>query len=922
MPISKVPVVHKFGIISSTQRLELQERLLKQTYLSSIKSKRGPTTQRNPLEVTEEFVQLFNTAEDFEAKEKFEEKARKLLERSKRRCGVKNCGHGSHVNLPLAWTEMAQLAQCKGNVQEECLDALVVSLEVSPLEKYHIPALFFLAETMLYWLRTESVLQPFLRTSEIKLLKMGQLVFERLFYHHMAGQLQGHTESKNRLFTYIDGLQSCQEAYNPYPNALLSLRFVMEVGKIILADSQLEPGDIKEGDRLPEAPKHNLEELSLVTRDLYERKQPEDTRSVHSGAISSSVHDLSPTLWHALDVWRCTSSVSGGLRDALRALAHCGLGLASETWVDGMVAIQILGETAKTNLAATKVLHRLAQGLKTTEDLLTPPLSSRSGRSDMFSISSDGDEGKEGMSRDIMPDVYDDDDNGNDADRENNQRRSQASMYSSKASLSDIYERSEEGEAGDKPRLAGNNTNSSGHSNKSEAGLSSKHTDPGSDQSVKTTPKQGADADQETSGEATGNMNREVSFDEAALLKTSLPQHNLETRPQASGGSTLGGHRSQQDTKLSSRSLDPGRGTGWRAEVGSEFKSGRASDASSVQTFTNMPLSDVPGLTGWHWEVALTYTETLADIVLYGSSAVIQKFALVGMGTASQSRSGAEGYSTLNMVSGQLNSAGLLDLAFFIAPHEASDGGPNDWSWRIRYGAIRALVRVCRCLEGDQAREGLRTAAWNTLLRANSREKDGRVLEALKVGQVHTNISKLLDSSHQERPSSLGAQIAKGLSQIYLPPIPPPSTAVVAAKAEPKQRPRPVLRAAPPAKAVTQPVRTSLKQELELATALYEQAPDYNTRKTFDLHRIVEDQWRKELQAKLEEEDDDEVKTLKEKQKEEEKQQKEKEAAKQRKFKPKTTAPILLKEPQQPDLALHRNEPHLSSKAKNVEVTS
>ena len=34
---------------------------------------------------------------------------------------------------------------------------------------------------------------------------MGQLVFERLFYHHMAGQLQGYTESKNRLFTYIDG---------------------------------------------------------------------------------------------------------------------------------------------------------------------------------------------------------------------------------------------------------------------------------------------------------------------------------------------------------------------------------------------------------------------------------------------------------------------------------------------------------------------------------------------------------------------------------------------------------------------------------------------------------------------------------------------------------------------------------------------
>ncbi|GFS04933.1 transmembrane protein 232-like isoform X1 [Elysia marginata] len=922
MPITKVPVVHKFGIISSTQRLELQERLLKQTYLSSIKSKKAPSSHRNPLEVTEEFVQLFNSAEDFDIKEKYEDKARKLLERSKRRCGVKNCGHGSHVNLPLAWTEMAQLAQCKGAIQEECLDALVVSLEVSPLEKYHIPALFFLAETMLYWLRTEAVLQPFLRTSEIKLLKMGQYVFERLFYHHMAGQLQGHTESKNRLFTYIDGLQSCQEAYNPYPNALLSLRFVMEVGKIILADSQLEPGDVKEGDRmdrLPGAPKHNLEELSLVTRDLYEQRQVEDTRSVHSGAISSSVHDLSPTLWHALDVWRCTNSVSGGLRDALKALAHCGLGLASETWVDGIVAIQILGETAKSNLAATKVLHRLAQGLKITEDLLTPPLSSRSGRSDIFSISSDGEGGREGESRNMLPDHYGVD-GGNDGYDDKNQMVSQASMYSSKASLSDIYERSEEGEAGEKPRLAGNNTNSSGQSDRSEAALSSKHTEPGSEQSTKTTPKQASGPDQDISVDATRNVNREVSFDEAALQKSSPPQNLTDLRAQGSGGPNLSGHRSQQDTKLSSRSLDPNRGTGWRAEAGSEFKSGRASDASSVQTFTNMPLSDVPGLVGWHWEVALTYTEILADIVLYGSSAGIQKFALVGMGTAAQGRSGPEAYSTLNMVGGQLSSAGLLDLAYFTAPHEANDGGPNDWSWRIRYGAIRALVRVCRCLEGDKVREGLRTAAWNCLLTANSREKDGRVLEALKVGQVHSNSSKLLDIPHKQRPASLGARIAKGLSQIYLPPIPPPSGAIVAGKTVPKQRPRPVLRAAPPTKTITQPLRTSLKQELDLATALYEQAPDYNTRKTFDLHRIVEDQWRKELQAKLEEEEEDEVEALKERQLQEEAQQRDKETAKQRKFQPKMAAPVMLGEPAQPDLGLHRNEPHLGNTVKPVEI--
>lgn len=38
---------------------------------------------------------------------------------------------------------------------------------------------------------------------------MGQLVFQRLFYHHMVGQLQGHSDFKNRLFMYTDGENFC-----------------------------------------------------------------------------------------------------------------------------------------------------------------------------------------------------------------------------------------------------------------------------------------------------------------------------------------------------------------------------------------------------------------------------------------------------------------------------------------------------------------------------------------------------------------------------------------------------------------------------------------------------------------------------------------------------------------------------------------
>ncbi|KAK7503919.1 hypothetical protein BaRGS_00005042, partial [Batillaria attramentaria] len=832
MPITRVPVVHKFGIISHSQRLELQERLLKQTYLQSVKSRRVHISQRNPLEVSEDFIQQFNNAETYDEKTKCEEIARKMLERAKRRAGVRNSGTGNHVNLPLAWTELAQIAQCKGTVQEECLDVLIASLDVSPLAKYHIPALFFLAETMLYWLRTDAVHQPYLRTGEIKLLRMGQLVFQRLFYHHMAGQLQGHSDFKNRLFTYTDGLAECQEAYNPYPNALLSMRFIIEVSKIILADTVVEPGEVKEGDNLPDAPRLNTDEMESVTKEMYERELRDvDTHSSHSGAISSSVHDLSPTLWHALDVWRCTNSLSGGLREALKALAHCGLGLASETWVDGVIALNILAETAKSNMAAMKVLHRLAQGVKTTEDLMTPPLSSRSGHSDMFSISSNDDE--------MML----------------KQSDSRGSYLSSKPSLSDIYERSDEGDPEKKVGSSASATGISSASNSYNLGNSQTSTQDSLESQKEDVDELYGNQDGDASKPkpvlkepASGHKplkSREVSFDETSIA---VKERNLNHGDQGvlpkknvHGGSK--GSRQKQESHPSTKGSSAGDGvpgTGFQPEVGSDFFTSRGSDASSAPTFTNLPLPETPGINGWHWEVAFTYTDMLADICINGKTANIQKMALVGNNVNMM-----EPYRRI-VTTVQLPSAGLLDLAVFHALNEADDGGPNDWSWRIRYGAIQSLVKVVRSLEGDKAREGLRSAAWNALLKAHSSEKDGRVLEALKVGQVHTDIQGILgkDSS----TTSIGSRVAAGLSVIYLPPLPPP---VDMSMPRPTHSRRHINVMKPPPAHTTrqrQPLRTSLKEELDLATSLYEPPVDFNTRTSFDLRRIVEDQWRKELQ--------------------------------------------------------------------------
>lgn len=65
----------------------------------------------------------------------------------------------------------------------------------------------------------------------------------------------------------------------------------------------------------------------------------------------------------------------------------------------------------------------------------------------------------------------------------------------------------------------------------------------------------------------------------------------------------------------------------------------------------------------------MTYTDTLADICLHGTTSNIQKMALVGDN---------RDVSLLHRISQPvcpLNSAGLLDLAYFRGLHEKSDGG-------------------------------------------------------------------------------------------------------------------------------------------------------------------------------------------------------------------------------------------------------
>ncbi|KAJ7335710.1 hypothetical protein JRQ81_013651 [Phrynocephalus forsythii] len=170
MPIVKVPVVHRFGIVSHDEHQKLQQRLLakylKENYVKSKKQK-----PKNPLELTEEFIEDFNESLETEKKEALIELAKKMLARCKRRLGLSTLGCGKYVDLPLAWTEAIMLAQCKGNISEEALGVLIMSLDHAPVTADHIPVLFFLAESILYKLCHDVVQKPYLFSCEILLYK-------------------------------------------------------------------------------------------------------------------------------------------------------------------------------------------------------------------------------------------------------------------------------------------------------------------------------------------------------------------------------------------------------------------------------------------------------------------------------------------------------------------------------------------------------------------------------------------------------------------------------------------------------------------------------------------------------------------------------------------------------------------------------
>ncbi|XP_072272199.1 transmembrane protein 232 [Pyxicephalus adspersus] len=336
MPIVKIPVLQKFGIISTKYHQELQKRLELDFKKNEQNHKEKSSRHRSPLEVTEEFIKQFNAAEEPEDQEHMLDSARKILQRCKRQSGFNCKGSAHHSNLHQAWTELILMAQCKGKVRDEALDILILSMDRAELNQNQIPLLFFIAESVLYRICCDAVQNPYLISNEIKLSKLGLVSFLRLYCFHLVGKLQQFEEQRDRLTIYLKALPACEASYELYPNILLSIHIMLKVGKIIC--------DL---------------EFDVETNALLKKQPvPIDQSSMHPGEA-----EISPFLWHCLLIWQHIENNSTNLHDIIQHLFLLKGHLYRENWLDPLLAMFILGDAAKNEISCLKTLLDLGSDI-------------------------------------------------------------------------------------------------------------------------------------------------------------------------------------------------------------------------------------------------------------------------------------------------------------------------------------------------------------------------------------------------------------------------------------------------------------------------------------------------------------------------------------------------------------------------------
>ncbi|KAL5259598.1 hypothetical protein ACHWQZ_G009895 [Mnemiopsis leidyi] len=259
MPVDKIQLQHKFGIISHNHRQNLLERIsAPPTPTSNI---RKPI----PCEISHDFILSYNRADPFE-RAKLDVKASQLLQRVKRRAGLLSGGSGRHVHIPRSWVELTLLARCKGAFRDDVLKVLFASLLTAPPSVDNIPSLFLVCETVIEWIKELGNPIPETAWSNTQILtyNISELCFWRVYNHALLHNLQGCDSFLSDLNWHVENLEFVRKVYAKYPDGELLLRLLESIKTVI---SGIYPS--KEESNIP--PKKNFASDGLMyALDFYQ----------------------------------------------------------------------------------------------------------------------------------------------------------------------------------------------------------------------------------------------------------------------------------------------------------------------------------------------------------------------------------------------------------------------------------------------------------------------------------------------------------------------------------------------------------------------------------------------------------------------------------------------------------------------------
>ncbi|ROK23432.1 Transmembrane protein 232 [Anabarilius grahami] len=303
MPIVKIPIKHYLGIVSQSQQEDFKKRFRERAEESDT-ARNTTSVRRNPFETTEGFIDKYNQAHGSKEQEKYENLADVFLSRCKRRAGFTSVGEGKHVDLPAAWTQLLLLSLSNGKVRNDSLDVLVMSLDHAPIHADQIPGLFHLAESIHYFLCSDTTLSDPPSSYKTKMLQLGYLVSLRLFIFQLTGLLK------------------CETRYKEFPNMLFSVHFMLRVGEVLCG-------------------------LKLT----------EDTSVQFS--VEAQKRGVNQVLRQCLLGYHCVQNNGIQLSQVIKQLMLLSDKLQQNNWVDCGLGLMILGEAAKSSMLCLQTLMNL-----------------------------------------------------------------------------------------------------------------------------------------------------------------------------------------------------------------------------------------------------------------------------------------------------------------------------------------------------------------------------------------------------------------------------------------------------------------------------------------------------------------------------------------------------------------------------------